>query len=410
MKNNAWLTVRKTIFILLTVFSYIAFIYYLFFDIHYIISVYILLGFLLCIRFFLIELKNYGVRYLGSILLVSAFIEMFLLWFENLFLVFALYIVNIGMIWLVFKINGEINNRKNISSMQMFWAWNLGFAIVCAITYALVLAWTYNQNKFMCQKNKNSNYVFIQNSLDQTALDFQTKSEINNKLNTLLDTKLKDMLGVDSQIFDCTGVQKTLDKHLNQGIASTGDLTTWTNNLEQGTGDAVIWSGENTLNLTWNQKILSGSEDKNQKNSVVKIGLQNITWDTMSWSLTWINICSLMSGVDTQTLNTITSSNQPKKWLFGWMFKLQKNLLTDLRDTRNEDNTVCGLVSDLTKDSQLKMWFSFLIFSVWLIPLFIVFSILFNIEAFVWFILFGIFRLTKMYKYQTIKEEIDDIV
>jgi len=394
MKSNIWLSVRRGLFILLTVFSYIGFIYFLFFNIHYIYSVYALIIFLVSIRFFLIELKNYGIKYLWSILLMSAFVEMFLLGFSNLFLVFAMYVVNIWMIGLVFKINNEINNRKNISSMQMFGVWNVWFVFVCAISYAFVIAGTYNQAQLSCQKDSKNDYIFLNNLLDPSPMSTNVKSEINGKLKTMMDTKLKDILWVGSQAFDCASIQKTLEKKATSAsLTTSGNVLSWENlSWDVLTGEALSWDI-----LTWTQN-LSGTQ-------------------TLSGALSWSiftgdipDVCALLSGVDLTTLDTIASGYQPKKWFLGFISKFQRNILTNLQDTRNEDTTLCNFVSDITKDPETKTWFSFLVLALTISPLFIGFFVLFCVVSFFGFMLFGLFRLLKIYKYQTVKEDVDEII
>jgi len=114
---------RKYFVIFLTVFSYISFLYYFFVPTYWLMSSVFALIFFIFLHYFFIELKWYSVVYLIWIIVLSIILELFFIWFSNIWKVLALVTFNLWLIFLILNLDDQVNNRKIISSWWIFTSW-----------------------------------------------------------------------------------------------------------------------------------------------------------------------------------------------------------------------------------------------------------------------------------------------
>lgn len=231
-------------------------------------TVYLLIFFMF-LHYFLIELKKYPLSYLAAIIFTATILEIFMIWFDNIFKIVSLIIINIWIVLLVIWINDELNNRRRLSLWWVFNNWVGLFSLAVAISYSFMFVAKYKEFNLTCDilyKNVN---MFIDVVSSPLNLSIREVNSAKNKLDYFYTTKVKDIIGL-------------------------GD--TWTNILS--------WDINSILSGSW---VSSG---------------MNLSWLSASWTENLNNnstVFGRIMNLRNDLMKTMTERKETDKWVCNFM-------------------------------------------------------------------------------------------
>jgi len=239
------------------------------------------------------------------------------------------------------SVNDEINNRRYISSWNIFNSWVGIFSLFVAVSYSFMFVARYPTFNLTCDVLYTNLNLFIDTLATPWKLWVQQANTLRNSLNKFYNTKVQD----------------------------------------------IIWfSWDVSEHLSW----------------------LNFSGNLLSWlNISWDNI----SGVNNILDNLKTNKESNNKTLFGKIENLRNDLVYQvLTDRKNMDKWMCNFVIDKIASVYGKPSF---IFSIIVSLSLLLWSFIRVMMLFIWIINFLIFKimiLTKIYKFQKIMDEVEEVV
>ena len=345
---------RRLFIFMVTVVSYILFVFYFFGKSYLIPGIWYLPLCYVFLHYFLIEFKDIEHENIIWILLIAAIFEMFLIGFTDFGIILSLYLFHLSLIFLIKAINSEINNRKIIYSFGIFTAWNGIFVLCLSLTFSVWFIWKYNEFTLTCNKLYEMTYSTINAVSGTFNLPIELKQwELEKTIwltpkEVILQNKKYSQLAVfsGSEVIFGTGDNIAFGTGL---LAATGV------NLQEIDIDAV---------LSWFQK-----DDSLEKYNDFKISYL----------------------IDKEF------------WKAGILNQLVK-------DKKLVDKTFCQIMIDNISDKYDDPTFKLSVILLLFILFYPFLKLLFFFISFLNYLLFMLLRLARVYKFQRITEEVEEII
>lgn len=314
-------------------------------------TVYIIIFYIL-LHFFLIELKNYWWKNIITIIIISIFLETFIIWFSNIMKLLSLYVLNLGIIFLISSIEDEITNRKKIFASSIFSKWVWFFSLIISLSYALMFVSMYKEFNLTCDILYSNLTSFVDTVSKPLELSIEQVNYLKGWISDFYNTRMRDVLGL------------------------------W----ENFDPDALSWIDLQNLD---------------------ELDLQDI--NSLSWlNLSWLDL-SISWWILSQDVGTWWEDSS--WWIFGWIDSFRKWLITQVfSDKQFVDKWVCSFMMESIKERYQKPSFKFSVIILLFFVLIPFIRILFFIASLFGMILFFILRLLRVYKYQIILDEVEDII
>lgn len=336
-----FMNLRRYLIVLTTIFSYTFFVYSFYINWYWLMSTVFLLIFFMFLHYFIIELKKYSISYLFAIIITASLLETFMIWYWSFFKLVSLYVINFWIIILIMSVNDEINNRRYISSWNIFNSWVWIFSLFVAVSYSFMFVARYPTFNLTCDVLYTNLNLFIDTLATPWKLWVQQANTLRNSLNKFYNTKMQDLIWFSWDV----------SEHLSW-LNLSGDLLSWV----------------------------------------------TISWNNISW-------------VNDILTNLKTNKDTNNTTLFGKIENLRNDLIYQvLTDRKNMDKWMCNFVIDKIASVYGKPSF---IFSIIVSLSLLLWSFIRIMMLFIWIINFLIFKImiwTKIYNFQKIMDEVEEIV
>ena len=185
---------RRYFVIIFTIVSYFCFLYYFVVPTRWLMSSVFLLLFFIFVHYFFIELKNYWLLYLILIVGISTILEIVIIWFSNIWEVLSVCFINLWIIFLVYTLDWEVNNRKIISSWSIFTSWVGIFSLFVALSYALMVVAKYPTFDLTCDTLYQGVNRLVDTLSKPLKISVEEVKMIKQKIKELKQKKVKDIV------------------------------------------------------------------------------------------------------------------------------------------------------------------------------------------------------------------------
>ncbi len=185
---------RRYFVIIFTIVSYFCFLYYFVVPTRWLMSSVFLLLFFIFVHYFFIELKNYWLLYLILIIGISTILEIVIIWFSNIWEVLSVCFINLWIIFLVYTLDWEVNNRKIISSWSIFTSWVGIFSLFVALSYALMVVAKYPTFDLTCDTLYQGVNRLVDTLSKPLKISVEEVKMIKQKIKELKQKKVKDIV------------------------------------------------------------------------------------------------------------------------------------------------------------------------------------------------------------------------
>lgn len=200
-KGNAYLHLfRKNTIIALTLSSYIVSVYYLFFDAKILWWLLFSILFFVFAHYFVIELRSSQETNMFFVIFIACIFLLILKWFWNIFYAFWIVLFNLAVFFLFWDIWNETYNRIQIGIYKIFTMWVWTYTLFLSSTFALSFLWTYRTFDLTCSQIYNQMSNFSQYAMSHLWFSSDQKTDKNKQAivnilnpNHIKNASLKDV-------------------------------------------------------------------------------------------------------------------------------------------------------------------------------------------------------------------------
>ena len=199
---------KAWIFLWLTLISYGLILFKLFWQFFALQSMIYVLVFFLFFHFFYLEIRKLPSKYLLILMLILSGIQWFFIWYHNLRLIGSLLVINMGIVYFSWLLQGASYDKTFFSFQSYFNAGGYMFTVFITVAYCLFIVWYYESFPFTCEWLSQASNSVIDFVAKPFKLGMEEAKTMKSNTNLFFSSKVIDLKAIDVQNWNYSFINK----------------------------------------------------------------------------------------------------------------------------------------------------------------------------------------------------------